>query len=46
MNEKTLFDEIVESFKVIDRDEDGFLEGVELMGVLERQGVMDTERIV
>lgn len=30
---------------MMDRDEDGFLERVELMTVLERQGVTGTERI-
>jgi Ca2+-binding EF-hand superfamily protein len=34
LNEKTLFDEIVEGFKVLDKDNDGFLNRCEIKGVL------------
>ena len=34
LNEKTLFDEVVESFKVMDRDGDGYLERLELKRIL------------
>lgn len=35
LNDKTLFDEIIESFKVMDKDNDGFLSRIELKLVLQ-----------
>lgn len=39
LNDKTLFDEIIESFKVMDKDNDGFLSRIELKLVLQDEQV-------
>ena len=41
LNEKTLFDEVVESFRILDKDGDGYLDRFDLKRVLLARGVAE-----